>query len=328
MSATKRFPVVTALLITMAAPLLTVCRGNGPNGTPIVSGTVEATEAQLGFQSPGRIEAISVKEGDPVTAGTELARLDRAEAQARRDQAEAQLSAARALLAEMESGFRLEEVAQARAARNVAQDRLSDAQRDLERTRKLRDGGAVSQEMLDKATTLAEVAKSQFTQADEQLHLLESGPRKERVDAQRAAVAQAEAAVRSVDALLHNMTIHSEFDGIVSVRHREPGEIVPAGSPVLTVINRDDRWIRIYISETRIGSVRVGQKAMISSDTDPDKSYQGEVVYISTEAEFTPKTVQTAEERVKLVYAVKVRITGDPSYDMKSGMPADVRLEP
>ncbi len=328
MNSRKRISIIAALVITVAASLLIICRGRGANGSLQVSGTVEATEAQLGFQAPGRIEVISVKEGDQITAGTELARLDRSEAQARRDQADAQLAAARALLAEMESGFRSEEVAQARAARNAAQDKLSDAQRDLERTRKLRDGGAVSQEMLDKATTLEEVAKSQFTQADEQARMVESGARKERIDAQRAMVAQGEAAVRSVDALLRNMTIRSEFDGIVSVRHREPGEIVPAGSPVLTIINRDDRWIRIYIPETKIGTVRIGQKASITSDSYPNKSYQGEVVYISTQAEFTPKTVQTTEERVKLVYAVKVRITGDAAYDLKPGMPADVRLEP
>ncbi|MBI5867220.1 MAG: HlyD family efflux transporter periplasmic adaptor subunit [candidate division Zixibacteria bacterium] len=328
MNSRKRISVIAALVITVAASLLIICRGRGANGSLLVSGTVEATEAQLGFQAPGRIEDISVKEGDQIKAGAELARLDRSEAQARRDQADAQLAAARALLAEMESGFRSEEIAQARAARNAAQDKLSDAQRDLERTRKLRDGGAVSQEILDKANTLAEVAKNQFTQADEQARLVESGARKERIDAQRAMVAQGEAAVRSVDALLRNMTIHSEFDGIVSVRHREPGEIVPAGSPVLTIINRDDRWIRIYIPETKIGTVRIGQKASITSDSAPNKSYQGDVVYISTQAEFTPKTVQTTEERVKLVYAVKVRITGDAAYDLKPGMPADVRLEP
>jgi HlyD family secretion protein len=123
------------------------------------------------------------------------------------------------------------------------------------------------------------------------------------------------------------MTIQSAFDGIVSARHREPGEIVPAGSPVLTVLNRDDRWVRIYISETRIGTVRVGQQVAISSDSYSGKSYQGEIVYIASEAEFTPKTVQTTEERVKLVYAVKVRIIGDPTYDLKTGMPADVRLD-
>jgi len=114
---------------------------------------------------------------------------------------------------------------------------------------------------------------------------------------------------------------------VVTVRHREPGETVPAGSPVLTVMNRDDRWVRIYIREDRIGAVHTGQAATITSDTYAGKTYRGAVVFIASEAEFTPKSVQTREERVKLVYAVKVRVSGDPAYDLKPGMPADVRLE-
>ncbi len=123
------------------------------------------------------------------------------------------------------------------------------------------------------------------------------------------------------------MTIRSAFDGIVTVRHREPGEIVPAGAAVLTVMNPDDRWVRIYVPETRIGGIRLGLAAVLTCDTFRGKTYPGEVSFIASRAEFTPKTVQTAEERVKLVYAVKVRITGDPSLDLKPGMPVDVTID-
>lgn len=291
------------------------------------SGTVEATEAQLGFQAAGRIENITVREGDRVKAGEELAYLDRTETLARRQQALAQVAAARALLLELERGFRKEEIAQARAALTAAAERLNDAQRDLERTRRLFEGGAVSQEAYDKAKVALDLVRAQYEQAQEQMRILETGPRMEKIEAQRAQVAQAEASVRTYDAILANMTLRAPFDGVVSVRHREPGEIVQAGSPILTVMNPDDRWVRIYIPENRIGAVRLGQPARITADTYPDKTYQGEVIFIASEAEFTPKTVQTVEERVKLVYAVKVRITGDPSYDLKPGMPADVRLD-
>jgi HlyD family secretion protein len=184
----------------------------------------------------------------------------------------------------------------------------------------------VSQEALDKAQVGRDVAKSAFDQAQDQHRLLAAGPRRERIEAARAQLRQAEAAVRALDALLANMTVRSAFNGVVTVRHREPGEIIPAGSPVLTVMNREDRWVRIYVPETRIGAVRLGLPATISTDTYRGKTYRGEVSTISSEAEFTPKTVQTSEERVKLVYAVKVRITGDPGNDLKPGMPADVRL--
>jgi len=299
---------------------------DGDDGTLVASGTVEATEAMLGFQAPGRIAVISVNEGDSVRQGQEIASLDRAETEARHRQAAAQADAARAILAELEAGSRPEEIAQARALRDAARERMEDATRDLERATTLFEGGALSREAQDKARTNAEVARNQLRQAEEQLRLAEAGPRAERIMAQRAQVAQADAAVQSIDATLNNMIIRPAFDGTVTVRHREPGETVPAGAPVLTVMNREDRWVRIFVPETRIGAVRLGQKAEITADTYPEKTYQGEVRFISSEAEFTPKSVQTTEERVKLVYAVKVQITGDESHDLKPGLPADVRL--
>jgi HlyD family secretion protein len=319
MSRKRLFVILGAVVVLGAAVSVVVLRGNGTRDSLAASGTVEATEARLGFEVTGRIESVSVREGDRVRAGDELAALDRQEMQARRDQAEAQVAAARALLRELERGFRPEEIAQARAARDAAKERHEDAQRDLERTRRLYDGGAVSQEVYDKARLAVEIAKNQYEQVEEQWKLLEAGPRRERIDAQRAQLAQAEAALRGLDATFTKMTIRAPFDGVVTVRHREPGEIAAPGSPALT--------IRIYIPENRLGLVQIGQPATITSDTYRDRTYSGEVIFIASEAEFTPKSVQTQEERVKLVYAVKVRITGDPDRDLKPGIPADVRLD-
>lgn len=322
-------PVVVVIVIVAVAAIawFGFLRPDGKAQDLAASGTVEATEAQLGFQVPGRVEEIAAAEGDRVEAGAELARLDRSEAEARRSQAIAQAAAAQALLDELERGSRSEEIAQGRAARDAAMQRSDDARRDLDRTKRLLDGGAVSQEAFDKASLAAAVAESQLKQAQEQLHLLEAGPRSERIEGQRAQLAQSQAAVQVIDATLANMVIKAPFDGVVTVRHREPGEIVPAGSPVLTLMNPESRWIRIYVSETRIGAVRLGQKAQIRTDSDPRKRFGGKVIFIASEAEFTPKTVQTSEERVKLVYAVKVGLTDDLQHDLKPGMPADVELE-
>jgi HlyD family secretion protein len=111
------------------------------------------------------------------------------------------------------------------------------------------------------------------------------------------------------------------------VRHREPGETVPAGLPVLTLMNPDDRWVRIYVREDEVGRIHLGDAAEITGDADPNRVYEGRVVFIASEAEFTPRNVQTTEERVKLVYRVKVQITDDPGHDLKPGLAADVRLE-
>jgi HlyD family secretion protein len=152
------------------------------------------------------------------------------------------------------------------------------------------------------------------------------GPRIERIEAQRAAVAAAQATVQQVNAMLGNAVIRAPFDGVVTVKDREIGETVSPGAPVLTVTNLNDRWVRIYIPETSIGAVHLGQGATITADTYKGRVYRGEVSFIASEAEFTPKNVQTKDERVKLVYAVKVRITSDSTYDLKPGIPADVQL--
>ena len=292
------------------------------------SGTVEATEAQLGFQVPGRIEAIRVREGDRVQAGDTLAMLDRAELLARRAQAEAAIRAANALLSELQTGSRSEERVQAQAGLRAITDRLADAQRDLDRTRRLFDAGAVSQEQYDKARLQLDVLNNQKTQAEQQLQLVQTGPRPERIEAQRAAVTQARAALAQLDASLANSVIRAPFTGVVTVKDREAGETVPAGAPVVTLMNLDERWVRIYVPETQVGAIHLGQQAQITSDTYRDRRYGGEIAFIASQAEFTPRNVQTREERVKLVYAVKVRITQDSTYDLKPGIPADVALSP
>ncbi len=291
------------------------------------SGTVEATDARLGFEISGRLLEVAAREGDRVETGQLLARLDDVELAARRTEAEAMVAGARARLADLEAGFRREEVAQARSGASAAAERVTDAERDLERTRTLFAGRAVPREALDKAELAVELARRQREQADEQLALLRRGARPEQVTAARAQVAQAEAAVATLEATLAKTRLAAPFAGVVTVRHREPGEIVSPGAPVVTLLDPDDRWVRIYVPENRLGRVALGQRAAIVADTFPGKRYEGEVAFVADEAEFTPKNVQTTEERVRLVYAVKVRITGDPDQELKPGLPADVTLE-
>jgi HlyD family secretion protein len=319
------FPLLAPLLLFLS--LVVGCRG-GDSDAIRASGTVEATEAALGFQMAGRIAWIGVREGASVNAGEEVARLDQEEIRARYRAAEASLAASQALLAELEVGFRPEEIAEGRAALRAAEEREADAQRDLQRATRLFEGGAISREMLDKAESGARLAEAGGDQARERVRLLEEGPRRERIGAQRAAVAQAEAALAQAEAVLANAVVTVPFPGVVTLRHREPGETVSPGFPVLTVMDPEDRWVRIYVRADGIGAVALGQKATITADTYPDRRYGGEVVFISNRAEFTPRNVQTAEERVRLVYAVKVRITEDPEHDLKPGIPADVVLEP
>lgn len=276
MRPTKRVIIVGLLAVVVLAAYLIVHMLKGRNDIGILaSGTIEATEAQLGFQVPGRIDFIGGHEGDTIKQGQLLANLDTRETQARLEQSRYQVT--------------------------VMALRLAEARRDLARNKTLLVGGAIVQEAYDKSTLAVKVTSNEHHQA--------------------------QAAVRALEAALSNMAIRASFGGIISVRHHEPGEIVAAGAPVLTLMNPDDRWVRIYIPENHIGAVHLGQKTTISTDTWPGKHYSGTVTYIASQAEFTPKNVQTAEERVKLVYAVKVRISDDAKFELKPGMPADVHLE-
>ncbi|MDH3224347.1 MAG: efflux RND transporter periplasmic adaptor subunit, partial [Gemmatimonadota bacterium] len=200
--------------------------------------------------------------------------------------------------------------------------------RERERAERLYEGGALSAQAVERARTAEGVSRAAMQQADDRLGLVREGPRREDLDAARAAVAQAEATLSRADVLLGHTRILAPFSGTIAVRYREPGEAVTPGTPVVSLRSPSDRWVRIYVREDRVGAVRLGQAAEIRTDSWPDRTFRGVVEYISSEAEFTPRAVQTTEERTKLVYAVKVRILGDDEFALKPGLPADVSLEP
>jgi HlyD family secretion protein len=323
----RRAPVLVLLLAIGAGASWLLLRTDGSDTAIVAAGTVEARESDLGFRTAGRIELVSVDEGDRISEAQLLAVLDQRELAAALAVASARAEAAAATLDELTEGFRSEEIEQARAALRAAERRRLDATRDLERARNLYEDGAISEQALDDRETVATVAESEMQGASERLRLLESGTRSERISAQRAALAAAEAEAERVEALLEYARITAPNAGLITIRHREPGEIVSAGAPVLTLMNPDDRWVRIYVRADRVGQLSIGQTATITADAYPERTYTGRVVFIASEAEFTPRDVQTTEERVKLVYRIKVQIDGDPSFDLKPGLAADVRLD-
>jgi HlyD family secretion protein len=323
----RRIIIAPIVVLLIALVAWVVLRNPDDDGRRITaSGTIEGTEADLGFQIGGRVAQVNVREGDRVVAGAVLARIDQDELDARQSAAIAQTEAARALLAELQRGARPEEVRQSQSGVAAAQQRMQESEAALARARRLYEGGAISREALDQAQTAHTAARAQYQQSREQLSMVNQGPRRERIDAQRAVVRQSEAAVAQVQAGIDNASIRAPFNGVVTVRHREPGESTSPGAPVVTVMNTQDRWVRIYVREDQVGRVAIGQQARITSDSHPGKIFNGRVSFIASEAEFTPRNVQTEEERVKLVYAVKVTIVGDSALELKPGVPADVEL--
>lgn len=293
--------------------------------TVMASGTIDATEVAVSFRMPGILQARPVDEGSIVRMGQVLAELDPREMIARVHSAKAAEQTALARLKDLEQGYRPEEIAEARAQVELARASREFLEEEAARSEALFATGALSRQRRDKDATAAIVAREQHRAAQERLRLLQAGYREETVNAARAQLAEAQAALAAANVDLEDLQAKSTIDGTVTRKHAEPGETLAAGRPVLTVTDLAQPWVRVYIPEHQIGRVRVGAAASIAVDTFPDRKFDGRVSYVASQAEFTPKNVQTQEERVKLVFAVNVT-ADNPDGVLKPGMPADVYI--
>jgi HlyD family secretion protein len=271
-------------------------------------------------------------------------------------QARANLSAARARLREVLAGSRPQEIEAARAEMDRAFSELQKLSKEWERAQHLYAARTISKREWDAAKAGFEVAQAQYERAKEQYDLVKKGPRNETIEAARSKVAEARAALQVAEAttlrveelkqeletaqarvkvaraeldlaetLISQTRLYAPISGMVLSKNMERGEIALPGSSVLTLGDLKKVWLRAYINETDLGRVKLGQPAEVSVDTYPKKVYRGRLSYISDQAEFTPKQIQTHEERVKLVYRIKIDID-NPLMELKSGMPADARI--
>jgi HlyD family secretion protein len=319
----------TMLALALAGGALAGCRrgDNDRNGELLLSGNIEVVDAQLSFKLPGRVVERAVAEGDRVQAGQLIARLDDAELKEQLAVQRAQLAAAEAALAELEAGSRPQEIAAAEAALRSAEADRDRARVDLERQRDLLQSAAIASREFDASAAQAKVTEARVAQATEQLKLIREGPRPETIRQARARVEQGRAAVALAETQLANARLESPLTGVVLSHNIEPGEYVAPGTPVVTVADLAHVWVRTYVAQTDLGRLRHGEHVPVRTDAFPGKTFDGVVGFIASEAEFTPKTVQTPKERVKLVFRVKVDIA-NPNDELKPGMPADVAIPP
>lgn len=321
----NRFLADTALLALGAAVLLSSCSRHGSDraGELVLSGNFEVDDAQLGFKTPGRVIERTVREGDRVAAGQLIARLDDAEQQSQLALRRAELAAAEAQLAELEAGSRPQEIAAAAATLRSAEADRDRVRLDFARSEELRKKQVISDRDFEAAQAQLKVADARTVEAAERLKLIQEGPRIETIRQARARTEQARAAVALATTQLENTRLASPLSGIVLSHNIEPGEFVSAGTPVVTVAETAHLWVRAYVNQPDLGRVRHGQKVVVRTDSFPGRDFEGVVGFISSEAEFTPKTVQTPKERVKLVFRLKVDVA-NPKDELKPGMPADV----
>jgi HlyD family secretion protein len=273
------------------------------------------------------------------------------------EQRRADLAATEARLLELKNGSRPEEIKEAEATVAAAQAEYTRTGNDWKRAQALHKSGDISMALYDQYRSQWERAEAVLKQAKERQTLVLAGPRREQIEAasaqvdraraainaaeanrleikrreqelplRRADIARAEANLTLIETQLADTEVYSPIDGVVLVKAAEPGEILPAGTPVVTIGDLDHPWLRAYIRQTDQGKVKLGDKVKITTDSYPDKIYEGRVSFIASEAEFTPKQIQTQEERVKLVYRIKIDVE-NPEHELKSNMPADAVIE-
>lgn len=318
----KKWVIAGLVLIGAVALVVSMLYRKTESGGVKVSGNIEITTTELSFKVHGRVRERLVDEGETVSVGQVVARLDDQDLANEVAIRQAQVEAARQALAELEAGSRREEIGQAEAALSRAEAGERLAGDDFRRLGALYEKEVISRQSYDTAKAAFETARAHAREAREALALVRKGPRRERIDQARARLREAQEALGEARTRFGYATLAAPVAGLVMAKHVEPGEQVNVGTPVITIGNFGDTRMRAYIPETELGRVRVGQKVRVTTDTWPGKQYEGSITFISGEAEFTPKNVQTEKERVKLVYRIKIAIP-NPNMELKPGMPAD-----
>lgn len=269
----------------------------------------------------------------------------------------AEVQQAQAILDQMLAGARPEEIQQAEAAVSDARTQNGQAKLDWERAQTLYKNDDISTAQRDQAQSRFNSTAAVLKQAQQRLAMVREGPRKEEIAAQRAQLARAQAALKIAEAnrleiarreqdlaarrseverarqqlgvaesQLQDTTVRSPVDGVVLVKSAELGEVLAAGSTVVTIGDIDHPWVRGYVRETDLGRVKLGQKVRITTDSYPGKAYDGRISFIASEAEFTPKQIQTRDERVKMMYRIKIEVD-NRGRELKTNMPVDAEIE-
>lgn len=324
----RRIPVLILLAVVIAAgvyfyPRLT--KKSRPENQLTLSGNIEAHESLVSFKVQGRIVDLPVEEGQSVDSGTLLARLDDADYRQKIRIDEANVHVRESNLALVLAGTREQEVKASQQTVLDAQADLQQKKLDYDRAQQLFSKDEVSAQDRDLAETARKRAEATFLAAQQRYNQAVEGSRKEDVAIARANVAEASATLGLSRVNLGYATLFAPSAGVITVRQAELGEVVVPGTPVVTLADLDHIWLRAYLAETDLGRIRWGQDATVTTDTYPGKQYRGRVSFISSTAEFTPKSVQTSKERVTLVYRIKIDID-NPNHELKPGMPADAHI--
>lgn len=289
----------------------------------VAHGTVEATTVTVATKVAGRLLTRLVDEGASVTQGQVVAQMEQHDLRDEFSLRRAERLAAQAQLADLRAGSRPEEIRAAEAAVERVKAEATRAGQDADRAEILYAKDVIPRRELDLARAGRASTAAAVTEAQQQLQLVRRGARIDTIRQAQARLHGADAALSLARTRMKDAQLISPLRGVVLTKHAEPGEFLALGSPIVTVARLDEVWVRAYIPEPHLGSIHLGQKVRVTTDTSPRSPFAGTVSFIASEAEFTPRSVQTETERVKLVFRVKVTIA-NPHGTLKPGMPADV----
>lgn len=313
------------LIVILIALTFYGCNDKEPENEINASGTIESTDVTVSSKIAGQILNILVDEGSIIKSDDILVVLDHELLDIQLRQAAAGVDIAQAQLDLLLSGARKEDIKLAQDQVESAKINLDQATSDKNRFEKLYETNTITLKQLEDVVTKYEIALNQYNSADENLVKIKNITRKEDIESAKANVQKNKVSMELIQQNIDDCTIKSPVTGIVSKKFSEVGEYLTPGSSVMKISDLKTVNLYIYITEPELGKIKLGQSADVTIDSYKDKIYKGEIIYISPEAEFTPKSIQTKEERTKLVYSVKIKIP-NPDLDLKSGMPADAKL--
>lgn len=325
----KKILVILALVVVLAGAAyglrhLVSSDKSSTNGLTLY-GNVDIRQVQLAFNASGRVQSLPLQEGDRVKAGQAVAKLEDVRYRALVAQAQAEVAAKEQTVVRLLAGSRPEEIAQARAKLDQAQARLIDAAKLYERHKVLAQTGSLPLQTFDNTTASYEAAKAEVDAARQNLELAIKGPRIEDIAAAQADLRAAWAELELAKKNLADTELVAPSAGVIQARILEPGDMASPQRPAYTLALTNPLWVRAFVEEPDLGKIAPGMTAYVSTDSYPNKKYQGWVGYISPTAEFTPKQVQTTELRTKLVFRMKIMVC-NPAGELRLGMPVTVSI--
>lgn len=326
---TRRRMIVGAVVIAaLAGAVLWLLHPRKTANELVLYGNIDLRQVELAFNGSERVAEVLATEGDRVSRGQVLARLDTSRLGPEAAQAAAQVAAQEQALDRLRNGSRPEEIDQAKANLAAAQADAADAAAKAARAQALfksSGGKALSRQDLDDAKSASDAAAARVAAGQQTLRLAVIGPRKEDIAQAQAQLKAARAQSALLQSELADAVLKAPSNATVRSRLMEPGEMASPQKPAFSLAITDPKWARAYVSETDLGKVHPGMKATITADAFPHRTFDGWVGFISPVAEFTPKTVQTTDLRTSLVYEIRVFVT-DPHDDLRLGMPTTVHL--